>query len=75
MNVQFLHAPVHTPEQAREIVREALAIADELADDLVPAADVFREAVRLLGARASATLMEQQPFALPPHMAIPKGRP
>lgn len=74
MNVQFVHAPVHSPEQVREIIREAAAIADECDGAGLEHETVFKEAVRLLGARVSATLMEQpMPLQLP-RMDIPRNR-
>ena len=74
MNVQFVHAPVHTAEQAREIIREAGKIAHELGVSELEQHAIFKEAVRLLGARVSATLMEQpMPLQLP-RMDIPRNR-
>lgn len=74
MNVQFVHAPVHSPEQVREIIAEAKAIALEHAEDAPTAACVFREACRLLGARVSTTLMQEPVPVQLPHMAIPRNR-
>lgn len=74
MNVQFVHAPVHNAEQVREIIREAAAIADEYDGAGLEHDTVFKEAARLLGARVSATLMEQpMPLGLP-RMDMPRGR-
>lgn len=58
MNVRFAHSPLHTPEQVREIMREASAIADEIAPRMELWPETFAEACRLLGARASVPLME-----------------
>ena len=53
MEVQVLHATVHTSEQVREIIAEAERIADASphAADEWPA--VFAQACQLLGARAT----------------------
>lgn len=56
VGVQIVHGIVHSPEQVREIIREAIDVADEATapPDLWP--DVFREACRLLGARTGAVV-------------------
>lgn len=59
MNVSFAHSPLHTPDQVRAIVTEARKIAEEVSDEFAVQACVFREACRLLGARASVPLVEQ----------------
>lgn len=74
MNVQVVHAPVHTPEQVREIIDQAHKIADDFATDSPRWFDVFREACRLLGQRASVPLVEQPPPMLLPRMDVPRGR-
>lgn len=59
MNVQVHHVIVHTPEQVREILREALLIAVELKADDEQMEMVFGKAVDLLGARHSIVLTPQ----------------
>jgi hypothetical protein len=73
MNIQFVHAPLHTAEQVRAIIVEAGAIAHELGADDAERHAIFDKAVDLLGARVSAPLMEQPvPLALP-RMDIPRN--
>lgn len=48
-----VHVIVHTPEQAREILETAWTITQELEPGEDRWEAVFREAVRLLGARAT----------------------
>lgn len=57
--IEIHHVIVHTPEQAREIIREALIIADDFDRDSAEWPNLFREACQLLGARFS--LVAQQP--------------
>lgn len=59
MNVQITHVIVHTPEQVREIIRVAQAVADEETSDAVARESVFREACRLLGQRYTFAAMPQ----------------
>lgn len=73
MNVEVVHAPVHTAEQVREILREAVEIADEFELQAHKWTPIFIQAVQMLGARASVPLIEQPPPLLPPHMAIPRS--
>lgn len=74
MNVTFVHAPVHTAESVREIIREAAAIADEFIGYERDWITVFQQACGLLGARVSAPLVEQpMPLQLP-RMDIPRNR-
>lgn len=65
MNVQAVHAVIHTPEEVGEIIHEARVIADKLSmggDEWEP---IFSKACDLLGARATTFLMPQQvPFDL-----------
>jgi hypothetical protein len=69
MNVQITHVIVHTPEQVREIVREAQTLAGEETSDAVARESVFREACRLLGQRYT---FAAAPQAVPmPPMALP----
>lgn len=65
MNVQVTHVVVHTPEQAREIVRQAMSIADDCDADSRAWDAVFREACRLLGQRHTVVTTDQ-PVPLPP---------
>lgn len=67
--MQVTHVIVHTPEQTREIVREALTIADELGTESQAWDGVFREACRLLGQHFTLAY-EPSPLA-PPLMTIP----
>lgn len=65
MNVQAVHAVIHTPEQVKEIMREA----DEIARALDPDCDAwslyFGKACDLLAQRATTFLAPQQvPFDL-----------
>lgn len=53
-----VHIIVHTPEQVREIVREAQVIADEATVTREGWVSVFEQACVLLGARV--TVMQQQ---------------
>jgi hypothetical protein len=69
VNVQITHVIVHTPEQVRGIVVEALAIADEHASDTVRWEAVFAQACQLLGQRFTMA-MGPQPVQMPA-MAIP----
>lgn len=62
MNFQVTHVIVHTPEQAREIVAEALKIADETDHPVIPPRAVFEEACKLLGQRWT---FAAQPQAIP----------
>lgn len=73
MNVQITHIIVHEPNQAREIITAALAIADEVTTDAVARESVFREACRLLGQRYTFAAAPQQ--VQMPMMAIPGQRP
>lgn len=69
MNVQITHVIVHTPEQVREIMREAQTIAGEETSDAVACESVFREACKLLGQRYTFAAGQQ---AMPlPSMALP----
>lgn len=71
MNVQITHVIVHTPEQVREIVREAAAIADEETTDVVAREMIFRESCRLLGQRYTFPVMPQAvPMPLGPPFDI-----
>jgi hypothetical protein len=66
VNVQVTHVVVHTPEQVREIIREACDIANttELEDDDWQTA--FTAACRLLGQRHTIAMApESVPLALP----------
>lgn len=60
MEIQVVHAIVHTPEQARIVLKEAAAIADELEADGYPWEHVFAAAAGMLSARASVPIMPQQ---------------
>jgi hypothetical protein len=59
MNIQVHHVIVHTPEQVREIVAEAVKIAEATESELVPAVYVFEQACTLLGARFSMAVNQQ----------------
>lgn len=61
--MQLIQAPLHTPEQVREILTEATKIADELQDKLGYWEPVFNQACTLLAARASA-FVAPQPLAV-----------
>lgn len=74
MNVQVVHAPVHTYEQARAIMIEALKLADECGAKVVTEDALFNACVQLLAARASVPLVEQSPPMLLPRMDVPRGR-
>ena len=74
MNISVTHVVVHTPEQVREIIREASAIADDLYEGSAKWDQTFVQACKLLGQRWT---FSAQPQALPLQtMAIPglKGR-
>lgn len=60
MNVQITHIIVHTPEQVREIIREARVIASENSEIDAEWTLYFNEACRLLGQRFTFTAMPQQ---------------
>lgn len=60
MNVQITHIIVHTPEQAREIIDTAIAIANERDDDQGHWPLIFGKACDLLGQRFTFTAMPQQ---------------
>lgn len=51
MNVQVHHVIVHTPQQAREIIAEAMLIASESEPDEAQWGHVFDQACALLGQR------------------------
>lgn len=68
MNVQVTAVRIHEPAQVREIVREALAIADELERGGVTAEAIFNQACVLLGARATVAA-PPAPVAVPDPMA------
>ena len=74
MNVQVVHAPVHTTEQVREIIDQARRIVNTITTD-EPSVDViFTMTCQLLGQRASVPLVEQPPPMLLPRMDVPRGR-
>lgn len=74
MNVQVTHVIVHSPEQTREILREALSIAEDLSCNETEWAAIFTQSCQLLGQRYTLALTpEPAPIALP-HLAIPGGR-
>lgn len=60
--MQAVHVAVHTPEQVKAIVAEAMAIADDFDRDSLAWVHAFNGAVSLLGQRATAFV---QPQALP----------
>lgn len=65
MNVQAVHAVIHTEEQVREIIAYAQSISFALVDAEPSADAVFSKACDLLGARATTFLAPQQvPFDL-----------
>lgn len=65
MNVQAVHAVVHTPEQVRDILREASLIVLEIEPSDEWKYTMFDKACDLLGARATTFLAPQQvPFDL-----------
>lgn len=75
MEIRFVHAPVHTPEQVRDVIREARLIAEELADAPEEREAAFVQACKLLGARTSAMMQpEQVPLALPRMRTLPGKR-
>jgi hypothetical protein len=70
VNVQITNVIVHEPAQAREILREALAIASELSDESVTHDSVFNAAVQLLGQRytfAATPTQAMLPLSLAPN--------
>lgn len=72
-NVQITHVVVHEPQQVREIIREALAIADEQDVDVLERQMIFGQACKLLGQRYTFAFAPQQ--VQMPAMAIPGLRP
>jgi hypothetical protein len=65
VNIQITHVIVHTPEQVRDIVRDALAIADEQECDALERQMIFGHACTLLGQRyAFAAAPQQAPIDL-----------
>lgn len=65
MNVQAVHAVIHTPEQVREIVKEAAGIAYDLDPEGPLQIAIFDKACYLLGQRATTFITPQQvPFDL-----------
>ena len=66
MNIQFAHTYVHSPEKVREIIDTAWSIALDAEADGRPVIATFEQACQLLGATATATLVEQKaPMILP----------
>lgn len=65
MNVQAVHAVIHTPSAVQQIIADAVLIAAAYEEDGITREDVFVEACRLLGQRATTFLAPQQvPFDL-----------
>lgn len=58
--MQLVAAVVHTPEQVREIVTEALLITAEAEVDAHLERAVFEQSCQLLGARGTAFVQPQQ---------------
>jgi hypothetical protein len=73
VNVQVTHVVVHTPEQVREIIREACDIANttELEDDDWQTA--FTAACRLLGQRHTIAMAPQPVPVDLAQLALPNG--
>lgn len=59
MNLHVTHIIVHTPEQVRGIVDEAIAIADEKSGPAAPWLAVFEQSCALLGQRVTNIGVEQ----------------
>lgn len=72
--VQFAFGVIHTPEQVREIIREAVAIAEEENYPPDQWGTVFEQACTLLGQRSTAAIAQQAPTFPIPRMDIPRGR-
>lgn len=70
MHVQVTHVLVHSPEQTREIIKEATAIANEQTSDLLSPEIVFSKAVELLGARFTMAV-PQESIPIPAHLLKP----
>lgn len=65
MNVQAVHAVIHTQEQVGEIIHEARVIADKLSMGNHEWELIFNKAADLLGQRATTFIAPQQvPFDL-----------
>lgn len=72
--MQVHHVIVHTPEQTRIILREAIEIVREIDPSEADFPAVFEQACKLLGARFSLAINDQpMPVALP-DFAIPRSR-
>lgn len=69
--MQAVHAVVHTREQAEQIVREAMQIAEEWEGNTIKWANVFNKACELLGQRATAFA---QPQAVPLDLTTLRGK-
>lgn len=60
MNIQVHHVIVHTPEQVREIVAEAVRISEETETESIPQVYLFEQACTLLGARFTMAVPQEQ---------------
>lgn len=67
MQLQLVTAPVHTPEQAREIIAQAMEIAQPHEGNTIKWTQVFNQACTILAARAS-TFAQPQQVALDPRL-------
>lgn len=69
MQLQLVSAPVHTPDQAREIIAQAMEIAQPHEGNTIKWTQVFNQACSLLGQRAS-TFAQPQQVPLPANLLV-----